>query len=90
MLQVIKEIERNPEDKTQVTFVYANQSVDDIILKEELDQIASKNDNIKVCASVDRLFWIWWSSKCAQDSTSCSTPPEASYQDHDSEILIRE
>lgn len=49
MLQVIKEIERNPEDKTQVNFVYANQSVDDIILKGELDKIAENNDNIKVC-----------------------------------------
>lgn len=48
MLQVIKEIERNPEDKTQVSFIFANQSVDDILLKKELDEIASRNDNINV------------------------------------------
>lgn len=48
MLQVIKEIERNPDDKTQVNFVFANQSVDDIILKKELDDIADRNENIKV------------------------------------------
>ena len=48
MLQVIKEIERNPIDQTQVNFIFANQSVDDIILKKELDEIAAKNDNINV------------------------------------------
>ena len=48
MLQVIKEIERNPVDETQVNFIFANQSVDDIILKKELDKIAAKNDNINV------------------------------------------
>lgn len=48
MLQVIKEIARNPADKTQASFVFANQTVDDIILKRELDEIASKHDNITV------------------------------------------
>ena len=47
-LQVIKEIARNPEDKTKVSFVFANQTVDDIILKDELDDIAAKHDNINV------------------------------------------
>ena len=45
---MIKEIARNPEDKTQVSFVFANQTVDDIILKEELDDIVAKHDNINV------------------------------------------
>lgn len=54
MLQVIKEIERNPEDKTQVSFIFANQSVDDILLKKELDEIASRNDNINIFYLVDK------------------------------------
>ena len=45
---MIKEIARNPEDKTKVSFVFANQTVDDIILKDELDDIAAKHDNINV------------------------------------------
>ena len=52
MLQVIKEIVRNPIDQTQVNFIYANQSVDDIILKKELDEIAAKNDNVNVKPSL--------------------------------------
>ena len=48
MLQVIKEIVRNPEDKTEVSFVFANQTVEDIILKPELDDLAAKHHNIQV------------------------------------------
>jgi cytochrome-b5 reductase len=48
MLQVIKEIARNPEDKTEVNFVFANQTLEDIILKKELDEIAATHDNINV------------------------------------------
>jgi len=48
MLQVIKEIARNPQDTTEVTFVFANQSLEDIILKKELDEIAATHKNINV------------------------------------------
>jgi len=48
MLQVIKEIARNPEDTTEVNFVFANQSLEDIILKKELDEIAATHNNINV------------------------------------------
>ena len=34
MLQVAQEITRNPEDKTEVTLVFANVSEDDILLKK--------------------------------------------------------
>jgi cytochrome-b5 reductase len=33
MLQVLEEIFRNPQDKTKVTLVYANQTPNDILLK---------------------------------------------------------
>ena len=50
MLQVIKEIASNPDDKTKVSFIFANQSVEDIILKKELDELNASHDNIKVDA----------------------------------------
>lgn len=40
LLQVAKEILRNPEDETQIVLVYANTAERDIILREELDALA--------------------------------------------------
>lgn len=48
MLQVASEIVNNPEDKTQVSLIFANQTEDDIILRDELDQMAAKHDNFQV------------------------------------------
>ena len=39
---------QNPEDKTEVTFIFANKTEGDIILKDELDAIAEKHHNLKV------------------------------------------
>lgn len=51
MLQVIQEIARNPDDKTKVSFIFANQSATDIILKKELDDLKANHDNINVSLS---------------------------------------
>ena len=48
MLQVASEIVSNPEDKTQVSLIFANQTEEDIILRDELDQMAAKHDNFQV------------------------------------------
>eukprot|EP01114_Cavostelium_apophysatum_P004840 TRINITY_DN1524_c0_g1_i2.p2 TRINITY_DN1524_c0_g1~~TRINITY_DN1524_c0_g1_i2.p2 ORF type:complete len:156 (-),score=58.32 TRINITY_DN1524_c0_g1_i2:18-485(-) len=48
MLQVAHEILKNPEDKTKVTFVFANIEERDILLKKELDEMAKKHKNFKV------------------------------------------
>jgi len=48
MLQVAKEILKNPQDKTEVHLVFANSSEKDILLKEELDALAAKHKNFKV------------------------------------------
>lgn len=48
MLQVIQEIIQNPHDKTQVDLVFANNTEDDILLKDRLDAIAKKHKNIRV------------------------------------------
>ncbi|KAI6676695.1 hypothetical protein NL676_037491 [Syzygium grande] len=42
MFQLIRAILINPRDKTKVHLIYANDSVDDILLKEELDSFAEK------------------------------------------------
>jgi cytochrome-b5 reductase len=41
MLQIIKAILKNPNDKTKITLIYANVNVEDILLKVELDSLVS-------------------------------------------------
>lgn len=47
-VQVAKAILKDPEDKTQVALIYANQTPDDILLRDELDKMAAKHHNFKV------------------------------------------
>jgi len=56
MLQMIEEILFNSNDKTKITFLYANTSPDDILLKEELDKLAEKYpERFKIYYTVDKL-----------------------------------
>jgi len=48
MLQIIRAIVKNPEDKTEVSLVFANVADHDILLKEELDGLAAKHKNFKI------------------------------------------
>ncbi|KAG0264268.1 NADH-cytochrome b5 reductase [Mortierella polycephala] len=48
MLQIIRAIVKNPEDKTQVNFIFANVTEEDILLKAELDLLAKKHPQFKV------------------------------------------
>ncbi|PUU80532.1 hypothetical protein B9Z19DRAFT_1079142 [Tuber borchii] len=48
MLQIIKAILRNPEDKTQVDLIFANVNVEDILLQEDLDELVAVHDNFRV------------------------------------------
>ena len=48
MLQVLQEIASNPDDKTEVDFIFANRSPRDIILHEELAAMERKHPNIRV------------------------------------------
>ncbi len=43
MLQVIREILRNPSDKTKVNLIFGNTSDSDIILKNELEELKKKH-----------------------------------------------
>jgi len=54
MLQIIKEILKNPDDKTEVTLIFGNQTPQDILLREDLDQIAaSSKGQVKIFYVVD-------------------------------------
>jgi cytochrome-b5 reductase len=48
MLQVADAILSNAEDKTEVSFVFANIAEEDILLRKELDARATKHKNFKV------------------------------------------
>ena len=39
---------KNPEDKTEISMIYANQTEDDILLKSTLDELEKKHKNFKV------------------------------------------
>jgi cytochrome-b5 reductase len=48
MLQIIRAIVDNPADLTEVALIYANVTFEDILLKEEIDDLVKKHDQIKV------------------------------------------
>jgi cytochrome-b5 reductase len=45
MFQVLRNILDNPEDKTRVNLIYANKTESDILMKKELDALASQHPN---------------------------------------------
>lgn len=47
-LQIINAVLKDPEDKTQISLLYANQTSDDILLRARLDELAAKHDNFRV------------------------------------------
>ncbi|KAG4930179.1 hypothetical protein AAZX31_17G112900 [Glycine max] len=59
MLQVIEAILRNPDDKTQISLLYANVSPDDILLKQKLDILATSHPNLKIFYTVDNPTKNW-------------------------------
>ncbi|GJJ72619.1 cytochrome-b5 reductase [Entomortierella parvispora] len=48
MLQIIRAIVHNPEDKTKVNFIFANVNEEDILLKAELDLLSKKHPQFQV------------------------------------------
>lgn len=60
MFQVARAILENPQDKTNVNLIYANVTYDDILLKEELDDLAIKFPNrFKVYYVLNQPPEIW-------------------------------
>jgi NAD(P)H-flavin reductase len=65
MYQVIKAVLKDKEDTTQMSLVYANNSEDDILLREELDSLAATHpQRFKVCP-------ICGVPLCSRQSTEC-------------------
>ncbi|KAK7328378.1 hypothetical protein VNO77_22483 [Canavalia gladiata] len=59
MLQVIEAVLKNPDDKTQISLLYANVSPDDILLKQKLDILAATHPNLKIFYTVDNPTKSW-------------------------------
>ncbi|CAD6197654.1 unnamed protein product [Caenorhabditis auriculariae] len=60
MLQIIEAILRDETDKTQMKLLFANQTAEDILLREELDALAVKfADRFNVWYTVDRPTDDW-------------------------------
>ena len=47
-VQIIRRIVNDPEDKTSISLVYANKTVDDILLRSEFDGLQEKGDKFEV------------------------------------------
>lgn len=54
MLQLIRHMTKHPEDHTQVSLLFANQTEKDILLREELDNVAKTHpEQVKVWYTLD-------------------------------------
>lgn len=52
--QILKKIATNDNDETHVSLLFANQSIDDILLRNELEFLAQQRPNIKIWYTIDR------------------------------------
>lgn len=48
MLQIINEILNNPNDLTEITFIYANHTENDIIYRDKLDELCNNHNNFNI------------------------------------------
>lgn len=56
MLQIIRAVLRNKDDKTVMWLIFANQTEEDILLREELE--AFPKDRLKVCKRKWSIMWL--------------------------------
>uniref|UniRef100_H0UYI3 NADH-cytochrome b5 reductase n=1 Tax=Cavia porcellus TaxID=10141 RepID=H0UYI3_CAVPO len=55
MLQLIRHITKNPSDKTRMSLLFANQTEEDILMRKELEELASTHlDQFSVWYTLDR------------------------------------
>lgn len=54
MLQVVEEVLSEKDDKTHVSLIFANNTEEDILLRDRLDKLAKEHPNFEV-HSVDFL-----------------------------------
>lgn len=53
MYQILQAIAKDPTDNTKCKLIYANVTVNDILLKKELDKLVAEHDNISVYYVLD-------------------------------------
>lgn len=81
MFQLIRAILKNPKDKTKVHLIYANTTIDDILLKEELDSFAEKfPDRFKVYYVLSKPpeNWNGGAGRVTKEMIRAHCPPPAS------------
>ena len=60
MLQIVRAILKNPEDKTIVSLIYANVTTEDILLREDLEQFAAQYpEKFKLFLVVEKPLDAW-------------------------------
>jgi ferredoxin-NADP reductase len=58
MYQVLKAVLKDSEDPTLISLLYANQAEEDILLRQELDDLAAAHpDRFKVSRGSDQKRW---------------------------------
>ena len=70
MLQVIRAIQRDPSDHTEVWLLFANQTEEDILLRSELE--ALPRDRFHLWYTVDRPPAVWKFSSGFINSSMCA------------------
>lgn len=59
MLQIIRAILKDEADQTQVSLLFANQSEDDILVREYLEELEEKSSNFKLWYTIDKSNEDW-------------------------------
>lgn len=60
MLQLVREVFRNPEDNTELWLLFANQSENDILLRKELEEVAEQHkDRFHLWYTIDKSEEGW-------------------------------
>ena len=54
MLQIIQAVLKDPSDTTHVSLLFANQTEQDILVREELEELAEKNQQFSLWYTLDR------------------------------------
>ncbi|CAI8054620.1 NADH-cytochrome b5 reductase 2 [Geodia barretti] len=77
MLQIIKAILKDPSDTTRVSLLFANQLENDILVREELEEMAEKHDQFSLWYTLDRPpeNWSYGSGFVSGEMISTHLPP---------------
>lgn len=86
MLQVLRQALNDPNDTTEFSLIFANQTEKDILLRHELDRYAAEHDNFKVWYTVDKGSpnWKYSTGFVTRDMIQEHLPPPG----NDVQILI--